>query len=155
MLERFSPMTPKTIEASSAEALQACGITMKKAIYLKGIAESVLNGRLDLDRLQTMADDEVCDALCQIKGIGIWTAEMLMTFSMRRMNVMSRNDLAIIRGLRMLYLRRAITPKLFDRYKRRYAPYATVASLYLWAISSGGYPGFVDLAPKKKILSRN
>jgi DNA-3-methyladenine glycosylase II len=150
VLERFTPMTPEIVDAASAEAVQGCGITMKKAVYIKEIAASVLNGRLDLERLQTLPDDEVCAALCRVKGIGVWTAEMLMTFSMQRMDIMSRDDLAIIRGLRMLYRHREITPNLFARYKRRYSPYGTVASLYLWAISSGAYPRFVDPAPATK-----
>jgi DNA-3-methyladenine glycosylase II len=150
ILERFTPMTPETVDAASAEAVQGCGITMKKAVYIKEIAASVLNGRLDLERLQTLPDDEVCETLCRVKGIGVWTAEMLMTFSMQRMDIMSRDDLAIIRGLRMLYRHREITPHLFARYKRRYSPYGTVASLYLWAISSGAYPRFVDPAPATK-----
>jgi DNA-3-methyladenine glycosylase II len=150
VLERFTPMTPETIDAASAEAVQNCGITMKKAVYIKEIAVFVLNGRLDLERLQTLTDDEVCAILCRIKGIGVWTAEMLMTFSMQRMDIMSRNDLAIIRGLRMLYRHREITPNLFTRHKRRYSPYGTVASLYLWAISSGACPRFADPAPTTK-----
>lgn len=148
MLERFSPMTPKTIGTISAEELQTCGISMRKAFYIKEIADSVLNGSLDLTQLQTMPDEQVCTRLGEIKGIGIWTAEMLMTFSMQRPDVMSWYDLAILRGLRMLYHHRKITPTLFDKYKRRYSPHATVASLYLWAIAGGACPDLVDYMPK-------
>lgn len=148
MQSRFTPLTPENIGAISAEELQTCGISMRKASYIKDIADMVLDESLNLARLYTMTDDEVCQRLCQIKGIGVWTAEMLMTFSMRRMDVMSWNDLAIHRGLRMLYHHRKITPKLFAKYKRRYSPYATVASLYLWAIAGGACDGLVDYAPK-------
>lgn len=75
---------------------------------------------------------------------------MLMIFSMQRMDIISWSDMAIIRGLRMLYHHREITPKLFEKYKKRYSPYATVASLYLWAISHGACDGLVDNAPVKK-----
>ncbi|HWQ80490.1 MAG TPA: DNA-3-methyladenine glycosylase [Anaerovoracaceae bacterium] len=146
--ERFVPMTPETIGAKAAEELQACGISMRKALYIKEIADSILNGSLDLPHLQTLPDDEVCKRLCQIKGIGVWTAEMLMTFSMQRPNIMSWDDLAILRGLRMLYRHRTITPKLFARYKRRYSPYNTVASLYLWAIAGGACPGLTKVKIK-------
>jgi len=95
-----------------------------------------------------MTDDEICKRLCRIKGIGVWTAEMLMTFSMQRMDIMSWDDLAIHRGLRMIYHHRKITPELFAKYKRRYSPYATVASLYLWAIAGGACAELVDYAPK-------
>jgi DNA-3-methyladenine glycosylase II len=71
-------------------------------------------------------------------------------FSMERMDILSWGDLAIHRGLRMLYRHREITPKLFAKYKRRYSPYGTVASLYLWAIAGGACEGLTDPAPKKK-----
>ena len=137
MLEQFSPITPETIAAVSEERLQTCGISLRKASYIKKIADAVIDGRLDLAHLQSLSDSEVCRCLSSIEGIGVWTAEMLMIFSMQRPDIMSFGDLAILRGLRMLYHHRKITPKLFAKYKRRYYPYATVASLYLWAIAGG------------------
>lgn len=148
MLEKFPAITPESLGAISAEELQSCGISMRKALYIKEIAASVLNGSLNLTQLETMSDEQVCVRLGQIKGIGVWTAEMLMIFSMQRPDVMSWYDLAILRGLRMLYHHRKITPKLFNKYKRRYSPYATVASLYLWAIAGGACQNLVDYRPK-------
>lgn len=135
--ERFKPITAERILAIPDEELQSCGVSFRKVSYIKEIAREVVEGSLDLEKLKEQPDGDVCKRLVQIKGIGVWTAEMLMTFSMQRPNVMSIDDLAIIRGLRILYHHRAITPKLFGKYKRRYAPYATVASLYLWAIAGG------------------
>ena len=137
MVVAFAPMTPASIFSRSDEELQSCGISFRKASYIKEIAASIMDGRIDLVNLETRTDEEVCKHLVQIKGIGIWTAEMLMIFSMQRPNVLSFDDLAIIRGLKILYHHRNITPKLFAKYKRRYSPYATVASLYLWAIAGG------------------
>lgn len=90
----------------------------------------------------------MCRELSALDGIGVWTAEMLMTFSMQRPDIISFGDLAIHRGLRMLYHHRKITRDLFDKYKRRYSPYATVASLYLWAIAGGAIPELRDRASK-------
>jgi len=146
------PLTPGEIAAASAEELQKCGITMRKALYMKEIADSVLNGSLDIAALREMPDGEVCKRLSQIKGIGVWTAEMLMTFSMQRPDVISFDDIAIHRGLRMLYHHRKITPALFAKYKRRYSPYSTVASLYIWAIAGGECSALTDPARKKKRL---
>lgn len=131
----LNPLTPENIDSIPVETIQSCGITMKKAVYIKDISASILEGSLDLACLEDMDDKAVCDRLCQIKGIGIWTAEMLMIFSMQRLNVLSWDDLAIQRGLRLLYGHRKITPKLFAKYKRRYSPYSTIASLYLWEVS--------------------
>ena len=134
--ERFAPISPKRIALAAESDLQACGISFKKAAYIKEIARTVHSGELDLIDLQKQSDAEVCKRLSQLKGIGVWTAEMLMIFSMQRPDIISMGDLAIIRGLKVLYRHRKITPQLFAKYKRRYSPYATVASLYLWEISS-------------------
>ena len=73
---------------------------------------------------------------------------MLMIFSMQRMDILSWGDLAVHRGLRMLYRHRVVTPTLFAKYKKRYSPYATVASLYLWAVAGGACPRLEDRASK-------
>ncbi len=150
MQARFSPLTPAALCAVSAEELQTCGISMRKAVYIKELAAQVHAGGLDLRALSALPDEEVCARLAQLRGIGVWTAEMMLIFSMQRPNVFSWDDLAIHRGLRMLYRHRKITPALFAKYRRRYAPYATVASLYLWAVAGGACPGLADCAPKRK-----
>ncbi|MGM9988276.1 MAG: DNA-3-methyladenine glycosylase family protein [Bacillaceae bacterium] len=151
MLVQFTEITPEKIVNTPLEHIQKLGITMRKATYIKEAAEKVLSGELNIEDLQHKSDDEVCKELSKLNGVGIWTAEMLMTFSMQRSNVISYDDLAIQRGLRMLYHHRKIDKKLFNKYKRRYSPYATVASLYLWAIAGGACEGMKDYAPKKKV----
>lgn len=146
MRDMFAPFTPGNIASIPAATLQTCGISMRKAVYIKEVAASVTEGDLDLAELHLMDDDAVCRRLSGIKGIGIWTAEMLLTFSMERPDILSRHDLAIQRGLRMLYRHKKITPALFAKYKKRYSPYATVASLYLWALAGGACVGYSDPA---------
>ena len=148
MREAFNPLSPERIGATSTEDLQTCGISMRKALYIKEAAISALDGSLDLARLRAMPDAEVCDCLRRLKGVGVWTAEMLMIFSLQRPDIMSWDDLAIHRGLRMLHRHRKITPALFTKYKRRYSPYASIASLYLWAIAGGACPDLADPAVK-------
>lgn len=72
-----------------------------------------------------------------------------MIFSMQRLDILSYCDLAIHRGLRMLYHHRKITPQLFNKYRRRYSPYGSVASLYLWAIAGGAVERMRDYALNK------
>lgn len=146
MVERFDEITPHTIEAASCEEIQQLGMSMRKAGYIKQAADHVLSGELDIESLQTLTNDEVCRQLSAMNGIGVWTAEMLMTFSMQRPDILSWGDLAIHRGLRMLHRHRKIDKKLFEKYRRRYSPYNTVASLYLWAIA-GGAGDLKDCAP--------
>ncbi|MDR0415960.1 MAG: hypothetical protein LBH76_01325 [Propionibacteriaceae bacterium] len=148
MVDAFAPISPETLASARAEALQSCGITMRKAEYLKLLAQDVLDGTLDLAALADLDDAEVCRRLIRVKGVGAWTVEMLLIFSLRRPDVLSWGDLAIQRGLRMLYRHRKITPALFAKYQRRYSPFGSVASLYLWAIASGRYSDWSDPAAK-------
>ncbi len=150
MQERFQPFTPKVLSGLAVEELQSCGISMRKATYIHAMAHQIAEGNIDLDALPSMSDEEVCRELTKFKGIGPWTAEMLLTFSLQRPDIVSFGDLAIQRGMRMLYRHRKITPELFAKYKRRYSPYGTVASLYLWAIAGGAIPELTDPAPKGK-----
>ena len=87
-------------------------------------------------------------------GIGIWTAEMMMLHSLQRPDILSFGDLAMQRGLRMLYHHRKITRKLFEKYRRRYSPYGSVACIYLWAVSAGAVEGLKDYAPQEKASNK-
>ncbi|MEG0015527.1 MAG: DNA-3-methyladenine glycosylase 2 family protein [Gordonibacter sp.] len=148
-------ITPEVVAACPDDVLQQFGLSFRKVSYIKGAADCALSGELDLDALPSLPDDEVCRRLSALPGIGVWTAEMLMTFSMQRPDIMSFGDLAILRGLRMLHHHRRITPQLFAKYKRRYSPYGSLASLYLWAIAGGAVPGMRDYAPKNPKSKRS
>ena len=84
-----------------------------------------------------MSDEEVRAKLCKLDGIGAWTAEMLMLFSMQRPNILSYVDFAIHHGVRMIYNHSKIDRIIFNKYWKRYAPYASTASLYIWAVAGG------------------
>ncbi|MDR1271425.1 MAG: DNA-3-methyladenine glycosylase [Clostridiales Family XIII bacterium] len=130
-------ITPGTIAAATVESIQGCGMSMRKAGYIKGLAEYVASGELDLRRLHGLPDEEVHRSLTHIPGIGKWTAEMMMIFSMERLDILSYGDLAIRKGLCLLHRHRQITPKLYEKYRKLYSPYGSVASLYLWRIAGG------------------
>ena len=151
-------INPEIIATAHLEELQSVGISFRKAEYIRDFAREVADGRLDLEELSLLSDCEVCERLIQIRGIGVWTAEMLLIFSMQRPDIMSYSDLAILRGLRMIYHHRKITPELFTKYKRRYSPYGSVASLYIWAVAEGACPSMRDFAPmneaQKKLRTR-
>lgn len=146
-LEDINADTICTLELNE---LQKFGMTYKKAGYIKDFAEKVRNKEFDIEMLNRLPDQEVVKELSALKGIGVWTAEMLMTFSMQRPDIVSFGDLAIHRGMRMLYHHKTVDREKFEKYKRRYSPYGTVASLYLWAIAGGAITGMRDYAPRKK-----
>ena len=147
--ERLGSVTADTILSLGREELQAVGMTFKKADYILDFAEKVQSSIFDIKGLDKLTDEEVIKELSALKGIGVWTAEMIMTFCMQRPNVVSFGDLAIHRGMRMLYRHRKIDKAKFERYRKRYSPYGTVASLYLWAIAGGAIPELNDPMPKK------
>ncbi|MBS7007691.1 DNA-3-methyladenine glycosylase family protein [Anaerostipes sp.] len=150
MKDGLLEITPETVARCTKEELQSFGISFRKAEYIKTAAERVQNKSLDLEGLKEAGDEQVRQELTKLPGVGVWTAEMLMIFSMQRPDIVSYSDLAIQRGMRMLYHHRAITPKLFKKYTGRYSPCGTVASLYLWAVAGGAIPEMKDYAPKKK-----
>ena len=150
MQENLGEVTPATVNAASIDELQACGTTFKKAGYIKNFAAKVASGEFDVDAIEHMDDAQAIEALSSLQGIGTWTAEMLLLFNLGRPDVLSFGDLAIHRGMRMIYHHRKVTREMFERYRRRYSPHGSVASLYLWAISHMDVPGYDrDWAPKK------
>jgi len=146
--ENLGNVTPQTVCTASIEELQSCGTTFKKVGYIRGFAENVASGEFDIDAIERMSDAEAIEALSALPGIGEWTAEMLLLFCLGRPDILSFGDLAIHRGMRMVYHHRKVTRAMFEKYRRRYSPYGSVASLYLWAISHMDVPGYDhDYAP--------
>lgn len=145
---------PQTVHAAPAETLQALGLSMRKALYIKDFAAKVVGGSFDLEAVKLMDDKDAVTALSSLKGVGVWTAEMILLFCLQRRDILSFDDLAIQRGLRMLYHHRKITKELFAKYRRRYSPYGSVASLYLWAIAGGAVADMRDYGIKKQIKKK-
>lgn len=135
MEERLGTITPSSIAGTTPEEIQQCGMSMRKAGYIKGVGDAVTGGSLDLEGIRELSDDDVISRLSALNGVGVWTAEMLLIFSMERPDVLSFGDLAIRRGMMQLYGKSAIDRAAFERYRKRYSPYGSVASLYLWEIS--------------------
>lgn len=137
-------VTPKTVAAVSADDLQKNGISYRKAEYIKDFAEKISRGEFDLDAVSRMNDEDAIKSLASLKGIGVWTAEMLLLFSLERKDILSFDDLAIIRGIRMLYGKKNVTRAEFEKLRRRYSPYGSIASLYLWAVAGGAIAELTD-----------
>ena len=150
MQDALVKVNAETILAAGIPKLQALGMTFRKAEYITDFAEKVHTGAFDLAAVERMSDEDAIEALRALKGIGVWTAEMILLFCMQRPDIFSYDDLAIQRGLRMVYHHREIDRALFEKYRRRFSPYCSVASLYLWAVSGGAIPEMKDYKPKSK-----
>lgn len=150
MKERLGTVNAETVLRAGTDDLQALGISYRKADYITDFARKVETGAFDLEGLWKQPDEAVIQSLSSLRGIGVWTAEMLLLFCMQRPNVLSYDDLGIQRGMRMVYHHRIIDRRLFEKYRRRFTPYGSVASLYFWAVSGGAIPEMRDYAPQKK-----
>ena len=148
MQDALAEVNAETILSAGVSDLQALGISFRKAEYITDFARKVHTGEFDIEAVNQMSDADAISALSSLKGIGVWTAEMILLFCMQRPDIFSYDDLAIQRGLRMVYHHRRIDRKLFEKYRRRFSPYCSVASLYLWAVSGGTIPWMKDYAPK-------
>lgn len=153
MREALGVVNADTVLEAGAEGLQKCGISFRKAEYITDFAQKIRAGIFDLEGIWRKPDGEAIRELSALKGVGVWTAEMILLFCMQRPDIFSFDDLALQRGLRMVYHHRKIDRKLFEKYRRRFSPYGSVASLYLWAVAGGAVEGMRDYAPKKKAVS--
>lgn len=148
--EEVPDMSPHVISAMPNDKLQSFGLSWRKVGYIKKAAEKIVSGEFDIASLQEFDDEEVIRQLTALDGVGVWTAEMLMIFSMQRPDILSFGDLAILRGMRMVYRHRVIDRALFEKYRRRLSPHASTASLYFWAVAGGALPDITDPQPKKR-----
>ena len=146
--DTLGSINAETILKAGVPALQALGMTFRKAEYITDFAEKIHTGAFRLDEVARMNDEDAIRALSSLKGIGVWTAEMILLFCLQRPDIFSYDDLAIRRGLRMVYHHREIDRERFERYRRRFSPYGSVASLYLWAVAGGAIPEMQDYKPK-------
>lgn len=150
MIDELGAINSDTIVNAGIDKIQQLGTSYRKAEYIVDFAEKVKSGAFDLEGLRHMTDEEVIAELSSLKGIGVWTAEMIMLFCLQRPNVFSYGDLAILRGIRMVYHHKYVDKERFERYRRRFSPYCSVASLYLWAVSGGAIEGMKDYEVKKE-----
>ena len=148
--DALGEIAPETIGNTEIGKLQSLGMSFRKAEYIKDFADKIIHGEWNLTKIEHMSDDEAIAALSSLKGVGVWTAEMILLFCLQRPNIFSYGDLAILRGMRMVYHHRSIDKALFEKYRRRLSPYCSVASLYFWAVAGGAIPEMKDYAPAKK-----
>jgi DNA-3-methyladenine glycosylase II len=128
-------ITPESIAGADSSQMRECGLSGRKIDYIKRIPDAALRGEIDVSCFHNMTDEEIIRQLSSLRGIGVWTAEMLLLFSLCRPDLVSWGDQAIRRGMMNLYGLKTLTKSQFQRYRKRYSPYGSVASLYLWALS--------------------
>jgi 3-methyladenine DNA glycosylase/8-oxoguanine DNA glycosylase len=127
------PLSPAHIDALNDAALRGVGLSAQKVSYLRDLSARILDGRLQLDELETLPDDAVVERLIAVKGFGRWTAEMFLMFRLHRPDVLPVGDLGIVKAVQKLYrLRKTPVPKRLLQIGEAWRPYRSVACWYLW-----------------------
>ncbi len=127
-------ITPENILSTESEDIRACGISGRKESYIRGAAHAAVSGEIDFDSLKNYDDEKVIQILTTLKGVGVWTAEMLLIFSLKRADILSWGDFAIKRSLMKLYNLESLSKDQFEEFRKLFSPYNSIASLYLWEL---------------------
>jgi len=127
-----SPSARRLIETSD-EDLRGAGLSRPKVAYMRDLAARASSRRLQVSRLESMPDDAAIAALTEVKGIGIWTAEVFLIFRLGRLDVIPADDLGLLEGARQLYdMEARPTADELREFAERWRPYRSVASWFLW-----------------------
>jgi DNA-3-methyladenine glycosylase II len=127
------PLSAERLRQFSAEELRPAGLSRQKASYLIDLAKHVSEGRLQLNRIGRLSDDDVIEALIAVKGIGLWTAQMFLIFSLGRLDVLPHGDLGVRMAIQKLYdLSELPDRETCHRIAEPWRPYASIATWYCW-----------------------
>jgi DNA-3-methyladenine glycosylase II len=136
LLDRFDGRdpTPEQVLADDPEELRAAaGLSRAKTQYLRSLAEHVLDGSLELDKLDLLNDEAVITELTAVKGIGLWSAQMFLMFHLQRPDVLAVGDLGIRKSMMLAYgLPELPAPAAMEQIAERWRPHRTLACRYLW-----------------------
>ncbi len=125
--------SPAALLALEDSALREAGLSFRKIEYAKGLAEAVVAGRLDIDGLASLSDEEAIAAITALRGFGRWSAEIYLMFSLKRPDIFPADDLALLVALgRLKNLPDKPTPKQARDLVAHWAPWRSVGSLFLW-----------------------
>jgi DNA-3-methyladenine glycosylase II len=127
------PVTPEGILKLTDAQLRSVGLSKQKSSYLQDMAGRAARRELDFARLPGMTDDEVIKHLTQVKGVGVWTAQMFLMFTLRRPNVLPTGDYGIQMAIKKHYKKRKMPkPEVMAKIAKSWEPYRSVACWYLW-----------------------
>lgn len=125
--------SPQQLLDAEVEALRGAGLSGRKVEYLQDLARHVLDGELDVDRLDQLPDDVVIDEVTGVRGLGVWTAHMFLMFHLERPDVLPVGDLGIRNAVKAAYgLDEPPAPEELERIAEPWRPHRSLACLYLW-----------------------
>jgi DNA-3-methyladenine glycosylase II len=128
-------VTPEAVLAASDEALAAAGLSRAKAASIRDLADHVASGRIALDRIGRLSDEEIVEHLTQVRGIGPWTAQMFLLSTLGRLDVWPTGDYGVRAGFGRAWGLPAIpTPKELDALGEPFRPYRSLVAWYCWRV---------------------
>ncbi|MFV0480320.1 MAG: DNA-3-methyladenine glycosylase family protein [Anaerorhabdus sp.] len=130
--KKVKNIRPKNVDELSFEELKSVGLSERKTEYIKELTQKFLSKEIVGAKLRKKSDQEIIETLIKLRGVGKWTAEMTLLFSLQRTDILSYDDLGIRRGICLLYGLKSVSKEEFEVYRKRFSPYASVASFYLW-----------------------
>jgi DNA-3-methyladenine glycosylase II len=131
---------PKDVLEVSIETLRSSGLSYQKVNYIRDLSEKWQDGTMNLTDIDSMTDEEISSELIKVKGIGQWTADMFLMFTLGRPDVFPFGDLGIQKGFMALTnMNRLPTQKEMERQTKKWQPYRTVAAWYLWKLVDGPF----------------
>ncbi|HYU38425.1 MAG TPA: DNA-3-methyladenine glycosylase 2 family protein [Acidimicrobiia bacterium] len=134
--------TPEAVLAVPRAQLRRAGLSGNKAASIRDLAEKVVDGSVQIDRMRRLPDDEIVRQLTLVRGIGPWTAEMFLIFQLGRLDVWPVGDYGVRKGYALLYgLSDPPGPKELEPLGDRFRPYRTVAAWYCWRAAETVTPG--------------
>ena len=145
--ERFINLFPSKIDLKPRQILETdinnfygVGLSKQKANYIKNIASAFYNNIIDENNLSNLSDDDIIKILTSIKGVGPWTAEMFLIFTLKRPNVLPLTDLGIQKGFKIFFsMNEMPSIKFMENESCKWEPYKTIVSLYLWFAVEGPF----------------
>jgi DNA-3-methyladenine glycosylase II len=133
LVAAVDPLTPQNFLTLTDEELKAIGFSRQKTGYGRALAQAIMDGRLDLPGLETLEDQEARDQLMQVKGIGLWTADIYLLMAMGRPDIWPRGDLALeVAMQRLKGWERRPTPEEAGEMSAAWRPWRAVAARLLW-----------------------
>ena len=125
--------TPRQYLNTRRSAVRSAGLSPQKISYIKDLSERIVSGRLDLKKISQGEDEKIIEELDEVRGIGRWTAEMFLIFSLRRVDVLPFDDLGIQKAIQKVYrLRKLPSNERMEKLRAAWRPYCSIATLYLW-----------------------
>lgn len=124
--------TAEQILKVSDEKIRNCGISYPKIKYIKGICQAIIDKSLNIEEISKLTDEEVIVHLTKLKGVGRWTAEMILIFSLRRPDVFSIGDLGLRNAVSLHYKVKREDLKKIEKISKNWSPYRSLAARLLW-----------------------